>query len=117
MMFDIYLGTGGPPGVIPGAVTAGLICAVAQFIWNELDVMRVQYVSQSNAAHLDHDAPAARQRTISEMVMDGLGTVLPIKKISDEVYLKRLLHEKEEVEKRLEAVRKELQDAERQDKS
>ena len=116
MISDSLLGEGGLPGVIPGAVTAGLICTLAQFIWNELDVMRIQYVSQSNTIHLDREDPPARQRTISEKVMDGLGMVLLVKKISDEVYLQRLFREKEEVEKRLEAVRKELQDAERQGK-
>lgn len=102
--------------MVPGAITAGLVCTLAQFIWNELNVMRVQFVSRSKTTYMGHDAPPARQRTVSEIVMDGLGVILPVKKIPDEVYLQRLIREKEEVEKRLEAVRKELQDAEGQDK-
>jgi hypothetical protein len=109
---DRLFDAGGPPGILPGAVTAGLICTVAQFIWNELNVMRVRYVSQ--LTHIGHDAPP---RTLSERIMDGLGTVLPVKKIPDEVYLQNLLREKEEVEKRLGVVRKELQDGGPENKS
>lgn len=97
-------------------MTAGLICTMVQLLWNELNVMRARYVSQVNATQMDHHGPPARQKTMSEKVLDGLGMVLPVKKIPDEEYLQRLLREKEEVEKRLEVVRRELEE-ERQDKS
>jgi hypothetical protein len=103
--------------VLPGAVTAGLICTMAQLLWNELNVMRARYVSQVNTTQRDTHDPPARQKSVSEKVLDGLGMVLPVRKIPDEVYLQRLLREKEEVERRLEVVRKEIEDAERQDKS
>lgn len=116
-MTDCLLCAGGRPGVLPGALTAGLICTMAQLVWNELNVMRVQYVSQSGVTHSDHDVAPTPHKPFSEKIMDGLAVVFPVRKISDEVYLERLLREKEAVERRLEAVRKELQDAERRDNS
>ena len=104
------MNTGGLPGVIPGAVTGGLICTLAQFVWNELEVTRVRFVSRSKRQTLSElDRPPERQKTFSEKLMDGLGLVIPIKKLSDEEYLQKLLKEREEVERRLEAVQEELE--------
>jgi hypothetical protein len=79
--------------VVPGAVTAGIICTAAQFLWNELGVARIKYVSQSHQAALlePHRSPE-RPRTFSEKLMDGL----------------------EEVERRLEVVQKDLETADEQ---
>ncbi|KAF8586534.1 hypothetical protein K439DRAFT_1631598 [Ramaria rubella] len=103
----------GVPGFLPGVITAGLVCTTAQGLLNELNVARVKYISRSDA--LRHDGPAAppeRVRSFSEKLMDGLGVVLPVKKITDDEYLQMLLREREEVERRLEVVRKELNDVE-----
>ncbi|KAF8507890.1 hypothetical protein BU17DRAFT_100186 [Hysterangium stoloniferum] len=105
----------GPSGIIPGIVTATLICSALQFTWNEANVIRVKYISRPKGTTLPSgaDAPSpAPERSFSQVILEGLGVILPIKRIPDDVYLEKLHQEKQVVEKRLEVVRQELRVAE-----
>ncbi|KIJ41265.1 hypothetical protein M422DRAFT_780409 [Sphaerobolus stellatus SS14] len=105
----------GPAGIIPGVITAGLFSSVIQFIWNEANVIRIKYVSEHKGIQhpFGNDVP---ERTFSENILDGIGKVFPLKRITDEQYLARLVKEREEVLRRMEEVERELEELENLEK-
>ena len=106
---------GGPPGIIPGATTAGLLCSVLQLGYNELRVWRVRYVTRqtvetspntkpqrvapSDAATGAEETPTAESRTPfhERFVLPLFG----VKRVSTEEALARLIKQRDETLRRI----------------
>ncbi|KAI1794604.1 hypothetical protein LXA43DRAFT_883485 [Ganoderma leucocontextum] len=90
----------GAAGIWAGARTAGIICTVLQFGFNELTVMRVKFVSRKihesqprpEIAPLPSDGPEEPRNSIVDHLMAVIGFV----KLTDEEYLKVLKKQRAE---------------------
>lgn len=123
-------GVGGRPGIVPGIITAGLVCTAFQFAYNELEVARIKYVSkklqppQSPAPSipapslpepvqplpLQEDEP---RPSLSERVFTALGW----HKVSDEQYLEKLKLKREMYLHRIAELQKEKEEEARRTES
>lgn len=104
----------GLSGLVPGFFTMGLACTLVQVAWNELQVTRIKIVSRAQGVENPFGQVSPKdERSTSEKLLDNLGRVFPIKRLSDEEYLKRLRAQRERVLKRI----KELEDKAESDTS
>ncbi|KAI0797594.1 hypothetical protein C8Q75DRAFT_9599 [Abortiporus biennis] len=88
----------GPRGILPGMVTASIVCTLLQLGYNEIGVARIRYVSrqlQASSQKLqiqpNSNEPLEPPKSISDRVAGWLG----ISKVSDEEYLRRLKRQRE----------------------
>lgn len=106
---------------MPGVVTAGLVCTVLQFMYNELGIARIQYVSRKLQPPQPQPTPAVSQPVplhqeeepklpLSERVFAALGwhklpdgAYLDQLKLRREMYLRRIAELQKESEEEAEA--------------
>lgn len=104
----------GPAAVLPGAVTAGVICVLLQYAVNEADIARLRYISQQR--HESTSQPPSLQHTLvpepSPTLMERIIHAVGIRKMTEDEYLERMkktrdhhLHRIAELERQLEAER------------
>lgn len=80
----------------------GLTCTLVQVVWNELQVTRIKIVSRAQGIENPFGQASSRnERSTSEKILDSLSWIFPIKRLSDEEYLKRLRAQREHVLKRI----------------
>ncbi|KAH9843206.1 uncharacterized protein C8Q71DRAFT_240181 [Rhodofomes roseus] len=112
----------GRPGIVPGMVTAGLVCTMVQLLYNELGVARIKYVSrklQASQAPTPASAPPQHPpdhdfeppRSVSERIFSMLGW----HKVSDDDYLAKLKLKREMYLRRIAELEQEKQEAEQQE--
>lgn len=97
-------------------ITGGLLCSSLQFLWNELNVLRIKFVSEKRGIQkpFGENAPkVTEKKTLSESILDSLAVVFPLKKMTHEEYIERLIRQREKVEARIEEVKKELEEIEK----
>ncbi|KDQ12249.1 hypothetical protein BOTBODRAFT_419197 [Botryobasidium botryosum FD-172 SS1] len=101
----------GRVGLVPGIVTASLICTLIQYASNELSLARIKLVSKQQAQQVQAPqvvpAPLLSRDpapSSSQKIMDVLSHVAPIRRLSDEEYLQMMEKKKIEVDKRLHEV-------------
>lgn len=95
----------GPAGIMPGVVTASVLCSLLQLGYNELGVMRIKYVSRKiDETHRPIEAkpevmtlPPEPSKPILQRVFEWMG----MPKISDEEYLKKLYAKRADVLRRI----------------
>lgn len=101
---------GGPAGVVPGAVTATIICSLLQLGYNELGVMRVRYVSRKLQEAQGEQAPppvlAPTQAVTlppqpAKPMMQRIMEFMGMPEVSDEEYLRKLRHKREDILRRI----------------
>lgn len=92
---------GGPAGIVPGVVTASILCSLLQLGYNELGVMRVKYVSRKLEEAHRPPTPQAEVITLppepSRPILQRAFEWMGMPKISDEEYLKKLYVKRAEV--------------------
>ena len=110
--------SGGVAGIWAGARTAGVICTVLQFSFNELTVMRVKFVSskiqESHRPPEITSPPPDKPEEPRTSIVDRLMAVIGFTKLTDEEYLKVLKKQRDEALERiavLERERRERDDA------
>lgn len=108
---------------MPGVVTAGLVCTMLQFAYNELGIARIKYVSRklqpppqppassTSTSAVPQPAPPAPSQaddepkpSLSERVFTALGW----HKVSDEQYLEKLRLKREMYLHRIAELEKEV---------
>ena len=102
---------GGVAGIWAGARTAGIICTVLQFGFNELTVMRVKFVSRKiQESHRPPEiapAPANKPEEPRTPIVDRLMAVIGFRKLTDEEYLKVLKKQRNEALERIAVLKNE----------
>ena len=107
---------------MPGVVTAGLVCTMLQFAYNELGIARIKYVSRKLQPPPPPPAPSTSSSVVPQPALpapqvddepkpslsERVFTALGWHKVSDEQYLERLklkrgmyLHRIAELEKEM----------------
>ncbi|EKM55194.1 uncharacterized protein PHACADRAFT_195221 [Phanerochaete carnosa HHB-10118-sp] len=95
----------GPAGIVPGVVTASLLCSLLQLGYNELGVMRIKYVSRK--LEEAHKPPASATEIVtlppepSKPTLQRVFEWMGMPKISDEEYLKKLYAKRADVLRRI----------------
>ncbi|GJE90787.1 hypothetical protein PsYK624_069310 [Phanerochaete sordida] len=95
----------GPAGIVPGVVTATILCSLFQLGYNELGVMRIKYVSRKlQEAHQPQPAkrevitlPPEPARPMLQRVFEWMG----MPKVSDEEYLQKMYAKRADVLRRI----------------
>ena len=89
---------------MPGVVTAGLVCTMLQFAYNELGIARIKYVSRKLQPPPPPPAPSTSSSVVPQPALpapqvddepklslsERVFTALGWHKVSDEQYLERL---------------------------
>ena len=89
--------SGGRVGILPGALTASLVCSILQLGYNELRVWRVHYVSRQHGEAALDSKPSTPSRPLRERLLLLLG----IHRMSTEEYLMKLKKQREEALRRI----------------
>ncbi|KZO95890.1 hypothetical protein CALVIDRAFT_598936 [Calocera viscosa TUFC12733] len=105
----------GRAGIIPGAVTVALTAAALQYASNEAYITRIKFVARELKSEQAASNPAEPPRGFSQMVLDSLSYVMPVKRLNDEEYVKVTEKRKKEIDARLANITKELMDLEAAD--
>ena len=108
----------GPAAVLPGAVTAAVVCVLLQYTVNEADIARLKYISQQRLEStsqppadppLEHTLAHEPSPTLIQRIIQAVG----IRKMSEDEYIERMkktrdhhLHRIAELERQLEAERR-----------
>ncbi|THH30360.1 hypothetical protein EUX98_g3832 [Antrodiella citrinella] len=105
----------GRGGIVPGAVTASILCTFLQVAYNELGIMRLKFIQEqvqksraeeiaaatvAAELHVAHQAPlvvAPPSKPVSERIFGWFG----FQRVTDEDYLLRLKTERETYLKRI----------------
>jgi len=98
----------GRAGIIPGAVTISLAAGVIQYVFNEGHIARVQLVAHEVRTGRLAELQSAPPKPIQERVLEALSMIAPIRKLSDEEYIRITEKKKAEVEARLKVIDEEL---------
>ena len=125
--------SGGVKGIMPGAVTASLLCTFLQVAYNELGIMRLKFISDqlkktqaqqddagktlAPATKLPETATSTPEASIvvvppppSQPMSERIFAWLGFQRVSDEDYLERLKAERDGHLRRIAELEKEKQD-------
>ncbi|KZT58998.1 hypothetical protein CALCODRAFT_219914 [Calocera cornea HHB12733] len=106
----------GRAGIIPGAVTIAVTAAALQYASNEAFIARIKLVARELKSSQTHPAqPAPPARGFSQLVLDTLGYVMPVRRIEDDEFVAVTRRRQEEIEARLGNIHRELLDLEAAD--
>lgn len=102
----------GPAAVLPGAVTASVVCVLLQYAVNEADIARLRYITQQRYESTSQplvDPSLSASPTLVQRIIHAVG----IRKVTEVEYLERMkktrdhhLHRIAELERKLEAERR-----------
>ena len=82
------------PRLISGGITFALVGSIGQITFNQLDSLRINYLNrQESASRAEEQAKISNEPPkppLVQRVTDALFSVTPIRKVSDEEYVKTL---------------------------
>ncbi|KZT71305.1 hypothetical protein DAEQUDRAFT_666338 [Daedalea quercina L-15889] len=115
----------GRPGIIPGMVTAGLVCTTLQLLYNELGIARIRYVSrklQVQQAPQTHPSPQSSpsvshlESEPTQSLTERIFSVFGWRKVSDEEYLEKLKFKRDFYLRRIAQLEEERENVDREDR-
>lgn len=108
-------------GLVPGVVTASLVCTLIQYLSNEASIARIKFVARAEPQILNPPSPAIYTpppapslsppppaRSFSQRVMDAMTVIAPVKRLTDEEYLALMEKQQAQLEEKLKGVQKEM---------
>jgi hypothetical protein len=88
---DVHLA--GP--ILPGAMVVGATATALQYVYNELSIMRLRYVSNYVAEQRDRKRDGAAVNKVTDSALQSLLKLFGVVPISDEEYLEKLRRSRE----------------------
>ncbi|PPQ87993.1 hypothetical protein CVT25_001072 [Psilocybe cyanescens] len=105
------------PGAIPAMMTAGAVCTLLQYGYNELNIVRLQYISRLREENRPAmAAPSSKARNNSESqqeslpLLESLLSFIGIKSMPEEEYLEKMKKTRESHLKRIVELEQKIQE-------